>query len=262
MNSIVDEAPVRTETGGSGESTVVREPETTTGGGDSGSSSSGGARWGQLRGFCGRRCLDSAEPTGDGQTGDGSDAARAPADPDAGSGTGRDPDRRVRAAARADDIVARETPRAPGKRGPPRLRDPSATSELDAGRTRRAGGHLASRPTGRLSLTSDEFVSRHGSDWINEWDGCVRSRRRPEFRRAVRRRHHRHQFAYARTRARICAQCARQPIKAMVSPCRREAARHRHGPPTGVDRGIARRRGASRSTTPRGLPTVGRIARR
>ena len=30
-NSIVDEAPVRTETGGSGESTVVREPETTSG---------------------------------------------------------------------------------------------------------------------------------------------------------------------------------------------------------------------------------------
>jgi hypothetical protein len=41
VNSIVDEAPMRTETGGSGESTVVREPETTTGGGDSGGSGGG-----------------------------------------------------------------------------------------------------------------------------------------------------------------------------------------------------------------------------
>lgn len=34
VNAVVDEAPVRTETGGSGESTIVRDPETTTGGGD------------------------------------------------------------------------------------------------------------------------------------------------------------------------------------------------------------------------------------
>ena len=42
VNSIVDEAPVRTETGGSGESTVVREPETTTGGSQSTSAGGGG----------------------------------------------------------------------------------------------------------------------------------------------------------------------------------------------------------------------------
>ena len=47
VNSIVDEAPVRTETGGSGESTVIREPESTTGGGtghpaDGGGGSSAG----------------------------------------------------------------------------------------------------------------------------------------------------------------------------------------------------------------------------
>lgn len=35
VNSIVEDAPVRTETGGSGESTVVREPSTETGGGSS-----------------------------------------------------------------------------------------------------------------------------------------------------------------------------------------------------------------------------------
>ena len=47
VNSIVDEAPVRTETGGSGESTVMREPATETGGGtghpaDGGGGSSAG----------------------------------------------------------------------------------------------------------------------------------------------------------------------------------------------------------------------------
>ncbi|MBT9605261.1 hypothetical protein [Microbacterium sp.] len=46
VNSIVEDAPVRTETGGSGESTVVREPSTDTGGGNSHAGGESGGRGG------------------------------------------------------------------------------------------------------------------------------------------------------------------------------------------------------------------------
>lgn len=46
VNSIVEDAPVRTETGGAGESTVVREPSTDTGGGSSHAGGDTGGRGG------------------------------------------------------------------------------------------------------------------------------------------------------------------------------------------------------------------------
>ena len=72
VNSIVDEAPARTETGGSGESTLVREPDTTTGGG---AESGAGGGSGDFDGAAGSSD-DAAGPNlagGDGGSGSGSD---------------------------------------------------------------------------------------------------------------------------------------------------------------------------------------------
>lgn len=91
VNSIVDDAPVRTETGGSaGESTVIRDPETTTGGGSSGhgDGSGGGSDDVTLRGN-----NSEAVPHGDdgtsrgdaGETSTGSPASISPHDPRLGS---------------------------------------------------------------------------------------------------------------------------------------------------------------------------------
>lgn len=70
VNSIVDEAPVRTETGGSGESTVVREPSTETGASGSGTSGSG----------------DSGSGGGSGSDGGGSDGGGGSGSDGAGGG--------------------------------------------------------------------------------------------------------------------------------------------------------------------------------
>lgn len=75
VNSIVDEAPVRTETGGSGDPTVVRDPETTTGGDGQGSGSDG---TGSGSGSDGARS---------GGSGDGADVPAGSAD-DLGGGSG------------------------------------------------------------------------------------------------------------------------------------------------------------------------------
>jgi hypothetical protein len=93
VNSIVEDAPVRTETGGAGESTVVREPATETGGGSSHAGGQGGSEPGN--GGAGRGG-DDASGGGrgdDGTTGSGrgEDAASAGRGDDAnGAGRGED----------------------------------------------------------------------------------------------------------------------------------------------------------------------------
>lgn len=63
VNSIVDEAPVRTENGGSGDSTVVRDPETTTGGGESTAVREGAGETGGSGDGAGGGSDDGARPT-------------------------------------------------------------------------------------------------------------------------------------------------------------------------------------------------------
>lgn len=77
VNSIVEDAPVRTETGGAGESTVVREPSTETGGGSSQAGGQGGSDTGN--GSLGRGGDDA---NGGGRGDDGTNAGRGD---DAGS---------------------------------------------------------------------------------------------------------------------------------------------------------------------------------
>ncbi len=77
VNSIVDDAPVHTETGGSGESTVVRDPETTTGSGE-GSLGDGGS--GSYTGDGSGSGTGSGGDSGNGSSGDGSSAGGFDAD--------------------------------------------------------------------------------------------------------------------------------------------------------------------------------------
>jgi hypothetical protein len=82
VNSIVDDAPVRTETGGStGESTVIRDPDTTTGGG--GAHSGGGA--GATHGDAGHGGGSGGHSDGGSGAVDSNDASSTPGDSGAGS---------------------------------------------------------------------------------------------------------------------------------------------------------------------------------
>lgn len=75
VNSIVEDAPVRTETGGSGESTVVREPSTETGGGSSQAGGEGGGHGGSDTGNGGGLGRGD-DATGGGRGDDGGSAGR------------------------------------------------------------------------------------------------------------------------------------------------------------------------------------------
>jgi hypothetical protein len=91
VNSIVEDAPVRTETAGAGESTVVREPSTETGGGNSHAGGQGGSETGN--GGVGRGGDDAngggrGDDTNAGRGDEGADAGRG--DDNAGSGHGDD----------------------------------------------------------------------------------------------------------------------------------------------------------------------------
>lgn len=74
VNSIVEDAPVRTETGGAGESTVVREPSTETGGGSSHAGGESGGHGGSDTGSGGGLGRGEDAGNGGGGLGRGDDA--------------------------------------------------------------------------------------------------------------------------------------------------------------------------------------------
>ncbi|WP_278102887.1 glycohydrolase toxin TNT-related protein [Microbacterium proteolyticum] len=90
VNSIVEDAPVRTETDGSGESTVVREPSTETGGGSSHAGGQGGSETGNGGGL-GRGGDDAngggrGDDANGGQRGEDANAGRGGDDANTGRG--------------------------------------------------------------------------------------------------------------------------------------------------------------------------------
>lgn len=154
-NSMVDDAPaVRTEPGGSGERTVVRDSSSETAGGGRDGAGSGGDR-------------------GSGGGGDDAGAAGASrAADDGGSGGGRTGDDGDPGAGRADGADPADP--APGA-GEPRVVDPMehlGPAEIDRARP---GGDLVPAsydPFG--GLTRDEFLARHwDSAKVNDWDKSV-----------------------------------------------------------------------------------------
>ncbi len=102
VNSIVEDAPVRTETGGAGESTVVRDPSTDTGGGSSHAGGESGGHGGSDTG------------NGDG-LGRGDDTSGAGRGDDAAAG-GHGPDGDVTGPAGGDSPTSSSTtPASPGR---------------------------------------------------------------------------------------------------------------------------------------------------
>ena len=150
VNSIVDEAPVRPETGGSGESTVVRDPETATGGdgsggydgSSSGGSSSGGASGGDTPGGS---LGDDAGTAG----GDGVDPQTGTVEP---GSNGPSPDRIYSMM----DGVDHAATFAPEQLGPSRITDSLLQSH---GVTHAQFVDLINRPIGSLSASERGIVN-------------------------------------------------------------------------------------------------------
>lgn len=162
VNSIVEDAPVRTETSGSGESTVVREPSTETGGGShaggQGSSetgngggvgrgddgTAGGGRGGESDGHSGSDARNGGDPgRGDGET----------ISSDRGDGVG---------AGRGDEPVApaiREDGSAHGSGQPP-VDDVPRMPNGDPFQPRMSHDQVAQLPNAQTVL--DSGAARHG----------------------------------------------------------------------------------------------------
>lgn len=152
VNAVVDEAPVRTETGGSGESTIIRDPETTTTGGDGpagydGSSSGGGdtpGTGGDDPGSSGGSLGDEAGGIGD----DVDDQGSVP-----GSGTSATSPDRIYSMM---DGVDHASTFAPEQLGPSRITDSLLQSH---GVTHAQFVDLINRPIGSLTASERGIVN-------------------------------------------------------------------------------------------------------